>query len=124
MSHAVSCSGQSDDLVITLGTHSAAALDLGDLLGHPVGPGVVEVVVVGLVVAVVGFLRDLHSLEIFLYLTRSKLAMTEGRELNSAAFPTRCIAAGSLPKSPASHSSSFAGMCSSSVYLALCRILS
>ena len=39
------------------------------LLGHPVGPGVVIVVIVGLIV---GVLRDLHSLEIFLYLTRSK----------------------------------------------------
>ena len=46
-SHAASCSGQSDDLVITLGPHSAAALVLGDLLGHSLGPGVVVVVVVG-----------------------------------------------------------------------------
>ena len=29
--HAASCSGESDDLVITLGPHSAAALVLGDL---------------------------------------------------------------------------------------------
>ena len=67
-SHAASCSGQGDDLVITLGPHWAAALVLGDLLGHPVGPGivvvvvvsldVVVVVVVGLVVAIVGVLRE------------------------------------------------------------------
>ena len=68
MSHAASCSGESDDLVITLGPHSAAALALGDLLGHPGGPGVAVVVVVGLdvavvvvvglVVAIVGVLRE------------------------------------------------------------------
>lgn len=67
MSHAASGSGQSDDLVITLGPHSAAALVLGDLDGHPLGPGVVRV---SLVLGVVKVLRDLHSLEIILHLTR------------------------------------------------------
>ncbi len=85
MSHAASSSGQSDDLVITLGPHSAAALILGNLRGHPLGPGVVllvslvvaVVVLVSLVMAVVGVLRDLHSLKISLHLTRSKAGDAE-----------------------------------------------
>ena len=92
----------------------------------PVGPGVVGVV------------RDLHSFEIFLHLTRSEAGDDKraGTELclvpyisatvssDSSESSAHSVAEGSLSKSPASHSSSFAGMCSSSVFLALCRVLS
>ena len=65
-------------VVITLGPQSAVALILGDLAGHPLDPGEVVVVEltkrvvlgvhsVGVLMAKVWFLRDLHSHEILVH---------------------------------------------------------
>ena len=65
-------------VVITLGPQCAAALILGDLLGYPDDPGEVVVVElaecvvlgvlsVGVLMAKVWFLRDLHSHEILVH---------------------------------------------------------
>ena len=75
-------------VVITLGPQCAAALILGDLLGHPDDPG--EVVVVeltdsvilgvhsgGVLMAIVVVLWDLHSLKVLCISPDPKLAMTE-----------------------------------------------
>ena len=68
-------------IVITLGPQCVVAIILGDLLGHPVDPGLVMVVKltihsVGILAAIVRHLWDLHSHEIFVHTFMSDHELT------------------------------------------------